>query len=52
MAADLAFVRGWTHYVERPSDFSTLWVIRFDAAGRCDEFTEWWIEHDQQDATS
>jgi uncharacterized protein (TIGR02246 family) len=50
--ADLAFVRGWTHYVEPPADYSNLWVIRFDAAGRCMEFTEWWIEHGQQDATS
>ena len=48
--ADLAFVRGWTHYVEPPTDFSNLWVIRFDAAGRCVEFTEWWMEHGQQDA--
>ncbi len=51
-AADLAIVRGWTHYVEPPSEFSNLWVIRFDAAGRCIEFTEWWMEHGQQDATS
>ena len=43
-ANDLAFVRGWTHYVEPPTDFSNLWVMRFDAAGRCVEFTEWWME--------
>lgn len=47
VTADLAFVRGWTHYVEPPTDFSNLWVIRFDGAGRCVEFTEWWMEHGQ-----
>ncbi len=52
VAADVAFVRGWTHYVKPPSEFSNLWVIRFDAAGRCVEFTEWWMEHGLQDATS
>jgi hypothetical protein len=52
VTADLAFVRGWTHYVEPPTDFSNLWVIRFDAAGRCVEFTEWWMERSQQDTTS
>ena len=31
VAGDLAFVRGWTHYVEPPTDYSNLWVIRFDA---------------------
>ena len=45
-------MRGWTHYVEPPSDFSNLWVIRFDAAGDCVEFTEWWMEHDQQVAAT
>ena len=44
VAGDLAFVRGWTHYVEPPADYSNLWVIRFDPAGQCVEFTEWWME--------
>ena len=52
VAADLAFVRGWTHYNEPPSDFSNLWVIRFEAAGRCLEFTEWWMESGQQAAAT
>jgi uncharacterized protein (TIGR02246 family) len=50
VAGDLAFVRGWTRYVEPPSEFSNLWVIRFDAARRCVEFTEWWMEHGPQGA--
>ncbi len=43
-AGDLAFVRGWTHYIDPPADYSNLWVIRFDSDGRCVEFTEWWME--------
>ena len=52
VAGDLAFVRGWTHYAEPPQDFSNLWVIRFDVEGRCIEFTEWWMERDQQNAAA
>jgi len=48
VAVDLAFVRGWTRYNEPLSDFSNLWVIRFDADGQCVEFTEWWMEHGQR----
>jgi uncharacterized protein (TIGR02246 family) len=44
MADDLAFVRGWTTYQEGPTSFSNLWVVRLDGAGRCSEFTEWWME--------
>lgn len=44
VAGDLAFVRGWTHYVDPPTDYSNLWSLRFDADGRCREFTEWWME--------
>jgi uncharacterized protein (TIGR02246 family) len=43
-ADDLAFVRGWTHYVDPPADYSNLWMLRFDDAGRCAEFTEWWMQ--------
>lgn len=24
--------------------YSNLWVIKFDAESRCNEFTEWWME--------
>ncbi len=26
--------------------FSNLWLIRLDDAGRCREFTEWWMTQD------
>ena len=45
------FVRGWTHY-DDPPGFSNLWVIRFDADGRCIEFTEWWMERDRGDTAT
>jgi uncharacterized protein (TIGR02246 family) len=42
----LGFVRGWTRYLDPPPrDYSNLWVIRLDEAGRCEEFTEWWMKH-------
>ena len=37
-------VRGWTKYKKPAREYSNLWVIRFDDAGRCREFTEWWIQ--------
>jgi ketosteroid isomerase-like protein len=51
VAGDLAFVRGWTHY-DDPTDYSNLWVIRFDPEGQCVEFTEWWMERDVQEAAN
>jgi SnoaL-like protein len=44
VAGDVAFVRGWTRYMEPPVTYSNLWVIRLEADGRCSEFTEWWME--------
>ncbi len=46
LAGDLAFVRGWTDYLEPPQRYSNLWVIRLADGGRCSEFTEWWMEYD------
>ena len=43
VAGDLAFVRGWTTYKDRPS-YDNLWVIRLAPDGRCSSFTEWWVE--------
>jgi uncharacterized protein (TIGR02246 family) len=40
----LAFVRGWTHYTNPPDDYDNLWVLQFDGAGRCLDFTEWWMQ--------
>ena len=45
IAGDLAFVRSWTHYLDE-DDYSNLWMIRLDDAGRCSEFTEWWMVED------
>ena len=45
MADDVAFVRGWTTYYDQGSpNYSNLFVIRLTEDGRCSEFTEWWME--------
>jgi ketosteroid isomerase-like protein len=48
IAGDLGFVRGRTDYAATTDaaaeTYSNLWVIRLDAAGRCAEFTEWWMQ--------
>jgi uncharacterized protein (TIGR02246 family) len=38
-----AIVRGWTHYLDPPREYSNIWLIHFDQQGRCREFTEWWM---------
>jgi ketosteroid isomerase-like protein len=40
---DLAVVTGETTYRREGTTYSNLWVMRFDDAGRCSEFTEWWM---------
>ncbi|MGQ0571881.1 MAG: nuclear transport factor 2 family protein [Armatimonadota bacterium] len=42
---DLGVVRGWTNYMDPPTTYSNLWVIRLGPDGRCAEFTEWWMEY-------
>lgn len=44
MDGNTALVRGWTQYLEPAREYANLWVIRFDPAGRCEEFTEWWMK--------
>lgn len=39
---EVAIIQGTTGYPDLT--YSNLWVIRLDAAGRCREFTEWWME--------
>ena len=39
---------GWSHYI-RPDralreEYRNIFVCRFDAGGRCSEFTEWWMD--------
>lgn len=43
---DLAVVTGRTRYLDPPASYRNLFVIRFDAEGRCRDFTEWYIEED------
>lgn len=45
---DLAVITGRTRYLEPPTGYRNLWVIRFSPDGRCTDFTEWWIEEDQE----
>ncbi len=40
---EVAVIQGTATYPDQT--FSNLWMIRLDAAGRCREFTEWWMEH-------
>ncbi len=44
VAEFVGFVQGRTRYREPPVEYANLWVIRLDEAGRCSEFTEWWME--------
>lgn len=37
-------VRGWTRYLDPVREYSNIWVIKFDGQGRCEEFTEWWMQ--------
>ena len=39
---DTAIITGWTDYQDGER-FLNLWVVRFDDAGRCADFTEWWM---------
>lgn len=41
---DAAVVRGHTRYRALGTEFSNVWLVRLDAAGRCREFVEWWME--------
>lgn len=43
---DLAVVTGRTRYLDPPSSYRNLFVIRFDGEDRCDDFTEWWIDEE------
>lgn len=50
IAGNLGFVRGWTTYHDPPErKYSNLWVVKLADDGRCEEFTEWWMQH--RDAT-
>jgi hypothetical protein len=42
----LSVIRGYTEYFSDEPNFRNLWVIRLTEDGRCQEFTEWWIEEE------
>lgn len=39
-----AVVRGWTVYLDQPREYSNIWLVEFAPDGRCQTFTEWWME--------
>jgi len=45
---DIAVVVGRTLYHEPQMTYRNLFVIRFDETDRCTDFTEWYIEEDQE----
>lgn len=47
-ADDLAVVVGRTSYLQPPTTYRNLFVIRFDDDGRCRDFTEWYIEEETE----
>jgi ketosteroid isomerase-like protein len=40
---EIAVITGHTSY-RSGEEYDNLWVIRFDGGGRCDMFTEWWMQ--------
>jgi hypothetical protein len=46
VSGNQAFIRGWTRYFEPPREYSNLWVVRLNDRGECEEFIEWWMEHE------
>jgi hypothetical protein len=49
LEGDLAVVTGTSTYTEAPGGpvkdvYDNCWVLRFDADGRCSEFTEWYMK--------
>jgi hypothetical protein len=45
---DVAVVVGRTRYLEPPMSYRNLFIIRFSDDGRCYDFTEWYIEEDDE----
>lgn len=43
---EVAVVTARTRYVDPPTSYRNLFVIRFADDGRCYDFTEWYIEED------
>jgi uncharacterized protein (TIGR02246 family) len=49
VTSEVAVIQGEVAYPSEGRTYSNLWVIRLDAEGRCNEFTEWWMRHPQPD---
>jgi beta-glucosidase len=43
---DMAIITGSTKYSDPPASYRNLFVLKFDEAGLCRDFTEWYIEED------
>jgi uncharacterized protein (TIGR02246 family) len=46
---DVAVAVGTSTYTEPPTVYDNCYVMRFDADGRCSEFTEWFMERPQSE---
>ena len=49
MDGDVAVATGGSYYLSRPGGpvekvCDSCFVLRFDSAGRCREFTEWYVQ--------
>lgn len=45
---EMAVITGKTRYYEPPIGYRNLFIIRFSADDRCHDFTEWYIEEDDE----
>lgn len=43
---EIAIVTGTTRYLDPPTSYRNLFVIRFNEEGLCTDFTEWYIEEE------
>ena len=43
---EVAIVTGATNYVDPAASYRNLFIIRFAPDGRCQDFTEWYIEEE------
>jgi len=43
---EVAVITGRTRYLDPPTSYRNLFVIRFADDGRCYDFTEWYIEEE------
>jgi ketosteroid isomerase-like protein len=54
VAGDQAVARGYSRYLDTngtvANEFDNLFLLRFDADGRCAEYREWYMEKPEPDA--